>query len=61
MKKFILHPNHKSNPSNNDIAILQLAQEVDLTTYTPVCLPSSSDTKAFDEKIALAVGELASH
>ena len=58
VKKAVLHGDQESNPSNSDVAILYLAKEVDLTTYTPVCLPSSSDTTAFDGKTALAVGEL---
>ena len=57
MKKAVLHGDQESNPSNSDVAILYLAKEVDLTTYTPVCLASSKDTTAFDGKIALAVGE----
>ena len=57
VKKAVLHGDQESNPSNSDVAILYLAKEVDLTTYTPVCLASSKDTTAFDGKIALAVGE----
>ena len=28
---------------NNDIAIIELAKEVDLATYTPACLAQTSD------------------
>ena len=33
------------NPKNmfNDIAVLELSEDVDLETYTPVCLPKTSD------------------
>ena len=38
----------------NDIALLELAEEVDLTLYTPACLPRSGEH--FLGKIALATG-----
>ena len=45
---------------NNDIVILELAEEVDLATYTPACLAKSSDTTTFDSKPALVYGEVVS-
>ena len=45
---------------NNDIVILELAEEVDLATYTPACLAKSSDTTTFDGKTALVYGETSS-
>ena len=40
----IVHESYKSpNADSNDIALLKLAESVDLTTYTPACLPSSDD------------------
>ena len=42
----------------DDIAILELADEVDLAQYHPVCLPRKSDRTTFDGKTALAMGEL---
>ena len=38
----IVHENYK-NPkaSSNDIALLKLAEDVDLNTYTPACLAAS--------------------
>ena len=38
----IVHESY-SNPkaSSNDIALLKLAEDIDLTTYTPACLPTS--------------------
>ena len=42
---------------DNDIAIIELAQEVDLTTYTPACMAKTSDTNTFDGKNAWVYGE----
>ena len=37
----IIHENYYSpKPRSNDIALLKLAEEVDLKIYTPACLPS---------------------
>ena len=38
-----------------DIALLELLEEVDLSVYTPVCLPSS--VKNRDNTPALAIGK----
>ena len=42
----------------NDIAILRLAEKVDLSKYAPACLPQKSDRteKTYDGKTAIAVG-----
>merc|ERR1711935_1228428 len=38
----IVHESYKSpKPDSNDIALLKLAENVDLNTYTPACLPAS--------------------
>ena len=38
----IVHESYKSpKASSNDIALLKLAEDIDLTTYTPACLPTS--------------------
>jgi len=38
----IVHENYQSpKASSNDIALLKLAEDIDLTTYTPACLPTS--------------------
>ena len=42
----------------NDIAIIELAQEVDLTIYTPACMAKTSDTTTFDGKNAWVYGEV---
>merc|ERR1711981_286813 len=41
---------------NNDIVMIELAQEVDLTTYTPACMAKTSDTTTFDGKNAWVYG-----
>ena len=51
------YTNHE-NIFDNDITIIELAEEVDLTTYTPACLAKASDTATFDGKNATAYGEL---
>ena len=43
---------------NNDIAIIELAEEVDLSIYTPACLAKTSDTTTFDGKNAWVYGEI---
>ena len=37
---------------NNDITVLELAEEVDINTYTPACLAQTSDTDTFNGKTA---------
>ena len=38
----IVHESYKSpKTESNDIALLKLAEDIDLTTYTPACLPTS--------------------
>jgi len=39
----IKHESYDKQTSNNDIALLKLAEEVDLNTYTPACLPKTAD------------------
>ena len=41
---------------NFDITILELDRQIDLTKYTPACLPKPSDMYSFDGKSARAVG-----
>merc|ERR1719308_508580 len=40
IEKIITHPGYVI-PINNDIALLKLAEEVDLSVHTPACLPAS--------------------
>ena len=53
-----LHEDFDSSTDDNDIAIIELAQEVDLTTYTPACMAKTSDTSTFDGKNAWVYGEI---
>ena len=53
------HENYNHNTNNdNDITVIELAQEVNLTTYTPACMAKSSDTNTFDGKNAWVYGEI---
>ena len=58
VSKIINHPGY--NPAggslNNDIAILELAEQVDLNVYTPACLAQTNDTATFYGKIAQVYG-----
>ena len=56
--KYTNHEDFNTVTTDNDITIIELAQEVDLTTYTPACLAKTSDTTAFDGKSALVYGGL---
>ena len=38
----IVHPDYNSLTTNNGIALLKLTEEVNLSIYTPACLPASS-------------------
>ena len=61
VKNFTIHEsyNYIETKSNaHDICILELAEEVDLTTYTPACLAKSSDATTWDGKTALVYGNL---
>ena len=55
---FTNHENYNSSTFDNDITIIELAQEVDLTTYTPACMAKTSDTTTFDGKNAWVYGEI---
>ena len=56
---FIKHENfNRTTLLDNDIALIELAEEVDLTIYTPACLAKASDTTTFDGKNATAYGEI---
>jgi len=41
VEKGISHPDHNSTTFTNDIALLKLAEDVDLSVHTPACLPKS--------------------
>ena len=55
------YTNHESFAMpNNDITIIELAEAVDLNTYTPACMAKSSDTTTFDGKSAWIYGKAGS-
>ena len=43
VSQIIKHPDYDTSNFNRDIALLKLAEEVDLNTYTPACLPKTTD------------------
>ena len=57
LKNIIVHESYvnKEGDIQHDIALLELAEEVDLSVYTPVCLPSSVRNR--DNTPALAIGK----
>ena len=55
--KYTNHESYNSKTKDNDITLIELAEEVDLTTFTPACLAKTSDTTTFDGKKALVYGE----
>ena len=55
---FTAHENFSWDLFDNDIAIIEIAEEVDLSIYTPACLAKTSDTTTFDGKNALVYGNL---
>ena len=57
--KMIIHEEYDPWTYKNDIALLELPQEVDLTIYTPACMARTSDSpNAFHGKKAFVYGEI---
>ena len=56
--KYTNHEDYNTVTTDNDITIIELAQEVDLNTYTPACLAKTEDTTTFDGKLALVYGTI---
>ena len=54
--KIINHPSYSSATSRNDVALLKLSEEVDLNTYTPACLPNT--TQNFEGEKAWVYGKI---
>ena len=52
------HENYNETTIDNDIALIELAEAVDLNTYTPACMAKTSDTTTFDGKNAWVYGEI---
>ena len=40
VERAIIHDVAQNIPYSNDLALLKLAEEVDLSVHTPVCLPA---------------------
>ena len=57
MKKYTVHESYSSTTNLNDIAVVELKQEVNLTAYTPACMAKTSDG-TFAGKNALHYGEI---
>ena len=46
---YVTHENYtKPTEVSNDITVIELAEELDLTVYTPACLAQTGDITAFD-------------
>ena len=58
VKKYTNHESYDFRSQDNDITIIELAKEVDLSIYTPACLARSEDTTAFDGRDAWVYGEI---
>ena len=55
VSKIITHENYDADSSDNDVALLKLAEPVDLTVYTPACVAQTGDN--FVGKNAWVYGE----
>ena len=56
VKKYTVHESYNNDTQHNDITIIELAKEVNLTTYTPACMAKTSDG-TFEGKKAWVYGE----
>ena len=54
--KIFRHEKYDSGTMVNDIAVLELSEDVDIETYTPVCMAKTSDSKSFYGKPAKTYG-----
>ena len=58
MVRSVRHEDYDDLNVTNDIALLELEEEVDLKIYTPVCLPDSEDSQQFIGKYGWIYGRL---
>ena len=56
VSKFTNHEEYDRRTADNDVAVIELAREVNLETYTPACLAGIGDRTAFDGKTAVVYG-----
>ena len=54
--KIFRHEKFNTYTIANDIAVLELSEDVDIETYTPVCMAKTSDSKSFYGKPAKTYG-----
>jgi len=53
VKKIIVHKTSKGKPSNVDLALIEVTEPIDLTTYTPLCLPTASNFNVRGKDVTL--------
>ena len=56
VSRVLAHPYHHPATRTHDIALLELAEHVDLALYTPACLVANTDQAAFDGLTAQVYG-----
>jgi len=56
VEKIERHEEYEASTSDNDIALVKLSEPVDLTMFTPACLPADEDAEKFVGKRAWVYG-----
>ncbi|XP_062899270.1 atrial natriuretic peptide-converting enzyme isoform X9 [Mobula hypostoma] len=55
VKQIIIHPRYESQPYDNDISLLELHEEINVTSYVrPVCLPRTDQVVELDTYCSIA-------
>ena len=57
VSRYTNHEHYRKRTHENDITLIKLAKEVDLSIYTPACLARRTDTSTFNGKNALVYGK----